>query len=42
MDWQAWTTVGVVLGVIGVLTFTRAAADLVMLGAVALFWGARA
>lgn len=36
MDWQAWTTVAVVLGVIGVLTFTRLAADLVMVGAVAL------
>lgn len=35
MDWQAWTTVAVVLCVIGVLTFTRLAADLVMVGAVA-------
>lgn len=33
MSWQAWTTVGVLVGVCGALAFTRLAADLVMLAA---------
>lgn len=36
MDWQAWTTLGVVALVIGLLSFTRIAPDLVMAGAVTL------
>ncbi|MCI0683459.1 MAG: SLC13 family permease [Gemmataceae bacterium] len=36
MEWQAWTTVGIVLLVIGVLGFTRITPDLVMAGALTL------
>lgn len=36
MEWQAWTTLGVVALAIGLLSFTRIAADLVMAGAVTL------
>jgi di/tricarboxylate transporter len=36
MTWQAWTAVGVLLLVCGTLAFTRLAADLVFLGALAV------
>jgi di/tricarboxylate transporter len=36
MAWDAWTTVGVVLLVIGLLVFTHVATDLVMVGALTL------
>ncbi|MCH8503461.1 MAG: SLC13 family permease [Ectothiorhodospiraceae bacterium] len=36
MAWEAWLTVIVVLGVLGTLTFSRAAPDMVFLGAVSL------
>jgi di/tricarboxylate transporter len=36
MTWQAWATVGVISSTIALLTFTRAAADLTMIGAVAV------
>ena len=36
MGWQAWVTIGIVLLVVGLLTFGRIAPDLVMLGAVTL------
>ncbi|MFH1109747.1 MAG: hypothetical protein V1790_11205, partial [Planctomycetota bacterium] len=34
MGWEAWTTVGVVLPVLGLLAFTRAAPDVIFIGAV--------
>jgi hypothetical protein len=36
MGWQAWETIGVVILVVGLLTFSRIAPDVVMLGAVTL------
>ena len=36
MDWQAWATMGVVALVVATLAFTRAAPDVVMVGAVTL------
>lgn len=36
MEWQAWTTLGIVALVIGLLTFSQVAPDLVMLGALTL------
>jgi di/tricarboxylate transporter len=36
MGWEAWTTVSVVLLVLGLLAFTRAAPDLIFIGAVTL------
>ncbi|WP_290651534.1 SLC13 family permease [Aquisalimonas sp.] len=36
MGWEAWLTIAVVGGVLGVLTFTRLATDMVFLGAVTI------
>ncbi len=36
MTWQAWTTIGAVLLVLGLLGFTRAGADLIFVGVVTL------
>ncbi len=36
MGWEAWLTIAVVAGVLGVLTFTRLAADMVFLGGVTI------
>jgi di/tricarboxylate transporter len=36
MIWQAWITIGIVLLVVGLLTFSRIAPDVIMLGAITL------
>ncbi len=41
MGWEAWLTLSVVVLVIGVLAFTRVAADLALVGGVALLLAAR-